>query len=110
MCTYVGSDVVLANLLSVKDEDQGVNMKDVMKYCNQVMVEISNMKNDKRQYFYFDIYSDSVDEAVNSYKLIFDKFAGKIYRKNNINLEYFNSRYPSELSIIFTKVARNFAY
>lgn len=95
MCYYVGADTILANLLSVQ-ENETATPAEISDYCKQVYIELRSK--DKDSYAYFDITSDAINNAVEENSDFFEIFYNKIYLKRSIDVELFNRNISSALS------------
>ncbi len=108
MCFYVGSEVVLANLLLYRkatDDQTGVSMEDISKYCTKLKQKIKKLEWVDTNYIYINVNPDSVDEAISRYKIEFKKFNSKYYINEGININYFNTLYTSEVAEVLKETA-----
>lgn len=108
MCLYVGSEVILANLLVYNKAYSSVGAKDIIKYCEILKNEIVKIKSSGTEYMYFNVTQQSIDDAINRYKSEFRKFGDEVYINNEIELSYFNARYSSEIVEILKRTAENY--
>lgn len=105
MCVYIGSDVVLANLLYYStNAEEGVSFADIEEYCGRVKDTI------RKNAYQIDLISFQIDNYQLNYSLrlypnYFKKFVGKYYKGNDLDIEYFKGRLNSEMNIILRSVA-----
>ena len=97
MCLYVGSEVVLANLLSKKDE---ITIEDISLYCEKLKKRLSN-KN-----LYININDEEINNMLLKYPDEFRYFQDRYFANDKINLNYFNSRYSRDIASTFAAVAQ----
>ena len=97
MCLYVGSEVVLANLLSKKDE---ITIEDISLYCEKLKEHLSN-KN-----LYININDEEINNMLLKYPNEFRYFRDRYFANKKINLDYFNSRYSRDIASTFAAVAQ----
>ena len=100
MCLYVGSDVILANLLSKKD---GVSKKEIVSYCKK----LSDTFNDNQiNNVYIDVNDYEIEHALSKYNREFRFFQGRYSINEKINLKHFNARYDDSVVSSFEEVAQ----
>lgn len=104
MCYYVGADTILANLLSVQ-ENETATPAEISDYCKQVYIELRSK--DKNSYAYFDITSDAINNMVATYSDFFEIFYNKIYLKREINVESFNKNISFSLKRALKQAAKD---
>ena len=98
MCLFIGSDTILANILVDKDEQEGIGVYEIKRYC-QELNELLDRK--KLPYRYFDISHDSLRKAVLVNRKAFLSFGGKYFRRAVIQIEDYNSIYDEEIREVF---------
>lgn len=98
MCYMIESDLVLANILSKKDyEDKGVEIFELKKYKNKIISNAESRGID----IYIDITQSSLLDSLSIYYKSFRMIGDRIYKINNIDLNYFNNQLPDELVDLF---------
>lgn len=105
MCVYVGSDVVLANLLYYSPKaEKGINFADIEKYCFKIRETMA----EKRQqgYIAFLVNDFQLENDLREYPDYFNRFAEKYYRGVNLQIEPFKKRVSPEISNVMRRVAQ----
>lgn len=101
MCVYVGSEVLLANLLSHRSS---VSSKEIESYCEKLKEIFSNEMNINN--IYLDSNDRTLETALARYEGEFRQFQGRFYRNQTINIRHFNDRFDEEISSTFRKAAQ----
>lgn len=105
MCIYVGSDVVLANLLCYSPQaENGLNYSDMETYCRQVKDRLLAEK--KEGYISFQLSDFQLDNSIREYPRYFSRFAGRYYRGTYFQIEPFKKRVTADIADIMCAVAR----
>lgn len=95
--TFIGADIVLANLLSYSPKaDDGISKADIADYCQRITEEITQSDKFNDKVFHFSVSEESLDEFVNVYPEYFKKFLNKYYRVADFNIKYFERRVDSK--------------
>lgn len=97
MCYLIESDLVLANVLSKKDYEQGIEIFELKRYKNRII----NAAESKGIDLYVDITHSSLLDSLNNYYEIFRMIGDRIYKIDNIDLDYFNDQLPDEIIDLF---------
>lgn len=107
MCYYIGSDVVLANLLYYRSsaQDKGVSFPEIEKYCEAIKLQLLKSGRNKTDYISFGINRDELNNDVEMYPDEFRKFQNRYYNIG-IKIEPFKLRLVEELSDIMESVAK----
>ena len=111
MCTSVGADVILANLL-VDDTDNGVSMKEIDIYCDALRNAIfTSQEKDIDKCIYIDLNSQSISEVLRKYnsRFRFSEYGNRFYKNtsdNKIELDIYNGQYPLTIKNILTETAK----
>lgn len=101
MCVFVGSEVVLANVLSHKN---GVSIYEVRQYCEKLKEELSHQESNKSVYINFN--SKSLESTLLKYKKEFRRFQDRYFVNEEISLEQFNGRFDEETASVLESVAQ----
>ena len=84
MCTYISSDVVLANLLMYSSKsDIGVDFKDIEDYCNQLQIALLESDEVIVKSVSFQINDEELEINLRAYPDFFKRFLGKYYKGIN---------------------------
>lgn len=102
MCIYLGSEVILANLLSEKRE---VTLGDVNLYCKELEKILASKKINKK--IYININSDELEKTLLKYNKEFRYFRGNFFINEEFNLDHFNSRFNEKIVNTLESVAKN---
>ena len=105
MCLVLESEVILANILSKSKFDHGISRNGLAEYCLEIKEELSQIESMKSQYVYFDITPQSVKKAVEVYQDFFVELGDKIFSYKKINVDYFNTRFQTEISDLLKHAA-----
>lgn len=106
MCMYIGSEVILANLLSFYPKaEQGVDFNTIERYCNGIKKELLN-KNSTANFVSFHVNDDELDSSVQIYPRQFKKFMDRYYRGKELDVQEFNSVVKAELNDVLVSVAQ----
>lgn len=108
MCVYVGSDVVLANLLYFHPRSKdGISFSDIENYCFDIKKALIRKGVSKTEYISFNINRDELSSDMSMYNNEFKKFQNRYYSKASINIDQFNSRLKPEISSVMQEVAKS---
>jgi hypothetical protein len=107
MCLVLESEVILANVLS-RSVDYGIDRNGLAEYCDKIKEELTKITEMSSKYVYFDITQDSVNNAVKLYHDFFIEIGDKIFPYRKINVEYFNSRFPVNITNSLKVAADNY--
>lgn len=108
MCLYVGTDVVLANLLRYcSNSAMGISFSDIEKYCERIKNEINSLDNGTK-YISFQIYDRSLENTINIHSKHFKKINKKYYKGLDFNINEFSWKIKPELSIVLENIAKEF--
>lgn len=102
MCTYINSDFVLSNLLFDLDEDDSINFDIIAEYYNEILIAFEKNSIDS---FSIDVVPESINNTINFYKDIFIKIGNDIYKRKEINMEYYKTYYPKNIVDIMAEAA-----
>lgn len=108
MCTYIGSDVVLANLLYYSKEKNGVTFSDIENYCQRIKSAIAKLDTSHTQFVSFQINDASLAGDLKTYPKLFKHFSGKYYmgsELNTNNIRQFKYRLSPEMNEIMRREA-----
>lgn len=91
MCIYIGSEVVLANILAKRKK---ATLNDIKRYCQNLreyllsQYQIDNV--------YININSEKLEDALLKYNREFRRFGRDYYINRELVLRHFNSRFGDE--------------
>ena len=100
MCLYVGSEVILANLLTKKD---GVTPEEISSYCQRLRTVLAQDPEYKN--VYINLNTKEINYALSKYNKEFRCFQGRYFVNKKINLKHFNARYDEPVVIKFVEAA-----
>ena len=105
MCVYVGSDVVLANLLYYSpNAEEGIDFTDIEEYCYRIKNAIINNSH-RIKFISFQVNDYQLNYSLRSYPDYFKKFLGKYYKGIDLDIRCFENRVTPEMSTILRTVA-----
>lgn len=81
MCTYINSNVVLANLLLYSQKaERGVAVRDIEVYCSKVKDALFADKNESTRSVLFLVNAQELNSSLYTYPTCFRQFAGRYYK------------------------------
>lgn len=101
MCVYVSSEVLLANMLQCRES---VSPSEIQLYCTKLREVLHNEVGVNSVCLEMD--DRTLEKALARYEEEFRLFQGRFYRKQNINVRYFNDRFDENISSTFERVAQ----
>lgn len=105
---FFEAEVLLANILSELQLNEGVNHDDLAIYCDEIRKELYKLGMSKR-YIYFEICQSDVTHKVNCNSDLFVQMGDKTFDYNIPNPDYFNKRFPKDISDALKIAAKNCA-
>ncbi|MDR2720416.1 MAG: hypothetical protein LBC03_06410 [Nitrososphaerota archaeon] len=99
MCLHINSEVILANVLSIKD---GVSDEDIARYCEALAVTLQKANHSA----YINSNRNELIRALSKYDLEFRYFQGHYFKNKEMVLAQFNARYERDVVNLFSAVAR----
>lgn len=109
MCYYIGSDVVLANLLEYAHgaKEKGISFVDIENYCKRIKEAlVANGKN-KQDYIYFGVNKRELDSDMEVYEDQFRKFQDRYYANDKINIHNFDRGLSPDVRAVMESVAKS---
>lgn len=100
MCVYVGSEVLLANLLSYREN---VSELEIELYSEK----LKNILKDEKENVYINLNDNALEYVLMKYEKEFRRFQGRFFVNESINLNQFNDRFDSNISSMLMLVAQN---
>lgn len=108
MCTYIGSDVILANLLCYSpDVQDGVTYSDIETYCKKIKEIIAKDKTSNIRSISFGVSDPQLDVSLRVYPNYFKRFIGKYYRGIDFQMKPFEYRVDNKMKEIMKEAAEN---
>jgi len=89
MFNNISSEVILANLLYY---NSAIDISYIYLFKNEFLTRVES-----KNFFYFDISNDSINEALYYYNDIFKRSQNIIYKLKDYLLDYFNKKYSENL-------------
>lgn len=110
MCTYINSNVVLANLLLYsKKAEVGVAVRDIEFYCNKVRDALFADKETLTGCVLFLVNAQELNASLYTYPTCFRQFAGRYYKGNGLlDACMFDSFMNEPVRRIMKRVAEQF--
>lgn len=107
MCKFIGSEVILANVLDADVEDDGVTYRDLAAYCERVKDRLAEEaeRNGSDACVAFDLSDRALAEDLSRYPEMFRCFAGKYYRGIDFQLSRFRGYTSADLRRILKEAA-----
>lgn len=102
MCVYVGSEVILANLLS---NQNSVSENELEVYCDKLKEFLTKEKSIDN--VYINLNNHELESTLLIYNKEFRRFQGRFFVNEAINLHYFNDRFDSNISSALLSVAQS---
>lgn len=105
MCKFIGSEVVLANVLEAQED--GVTYRDLTDYCDRVKVLMAKEAETDSSYacVAFSLSDRDLAEDVSRYPKMFRYFGGKYYRGIDFDLSRFSGFTQPKLRNILRQAA-----
>lgn len=101
MCLYVGSEVILANLLTKKN---GVTPEEISSYCQHLGDILSQHWGCRN--VYINLNTKEMNYALSKYNKEFRYFQGRYFANKTMNLSHFNARYDDQVIAAFSEAAQ----
>lgn len=106
MCMYIGSEVLLSNLLNYYPKsNEGIDFSEIEKYCIAIKEAIANDENSSANFISFRLNDDELESNLRLYPGVFKKFMDKYYKGKNFNGYNFDSRVRPEISLVMKRTA-----
>lgn len=108
MCTHIGSDVILANLLIYSQKaDYGIDYDDIEDYCKKLQAILLKSDEVKVRSVSFQVNDRELDFCLRSYPMYFKRFLGRYYRGIRLcNINNLIGLSSAPLNDIMRKVAQ----
>lgn len=108
MCLYVGSAVVLANLLNYSiNSENGIVFSDIERYCKKIKIEINSL-NKETKFISFQVYDRSIENVINLYPKHFKEINRRYYKGLDFDIDEFSWKLSPELRMLFENSAKNY--
>lgn len=106
MCLYVGSDVVLANLLNYSiNSENGIVFSDIERYCEKIKIEINSL-NKETKFISFQVYDRSIEDVINLYPTHFKEINRRYYKGLDFDIDEFSWKLSPEFRMLFENSAK----